>query len=72
MRNETGLRQAEQPSLREGPLLCSISDAAAMLSTGRSKMYELISEGKVTTVSIGRRRLIRCESIRALALDEAA
>jgi excisionase family DNA binding protein len=67
-----GSGRAHQPSHRNGPLLCSISDAAAMLSIGRSKMYELISEGKVTTVSIGRRRLVRCESIRALALDEAA
>lgn len=69
---ETGFRQAQQPSDRHGPLLCSISDAAAMLSIGRSKMYGLISEGKVATVSIGRRRLVRCESIRALVLNEAA
>jgi excisionase family DNA binding protein len=53
-------------------LLVSVHDGAAMLSIGRSKMYQLMAEGKVTTVTIGRRRLIRCESIRALALDEAA
>ena len=53
-------------------LLLSISDAAHALSIGRSKMYQLISEGKIVTVTIGRRRLVRSESIRAIALDEAA
>ena len=53
-------------------LLVSIHDGAAMLSIGRSKMYQLIAEGKVTTVTIGRRCLIRCESIRDFVLDEAA
>jgi excisionase family DNA binding protein len=54
------------------PLLCSIPDAAAALGVSRSKTYELISEGRLLTVSIGRRRLIRTESIRAIAGGEAA
>lgn len=54
------------------PLLCSIPTAADMLGVSRSKTYELISEGVLITVSIGRRRLVRVESIRALALGEAA
>lgn len=54
------------------PLLQSIPDAASSLSIGRSKLYELIADGKLETVSIGRRRLVRVESIRALALGEAA
>lgn len=53
-------------------LLLSIEDAAAALSIGRSKTYELISEGKLLTVSIGRRRLVRADSIRAIAQGEAA
>lgn len=53
-------------------LLCSIPDAAKALSVGRSKLYELIGEGRLETVTIGRRRLIRVDSIRALALGEAA
>ena len=53
-------------------LLLSIADAAAALSIGRSKMYQLMAEGKVSTVTIGRRRLIRTDSVRALAMDEAA
>ncbi len=53
-------------------LLISIPDAAAMLGLGRSKIYELITEGRIDTVSIGRRRLVRIDSVRALALGEAA
>lgn len=53
-------------------LLLSIADAADVLSIGRSKMYQLMAEGKIITVTIGRRRLVRSESVRALALDEAA
>lgn len=54
------------------PLLTSIPDAAKALGCGRSKLYELIAEGRLETVAIGRRRLVRIESVRALALGEAA
>jgi len=47
-------------------LLLSIPETAKVLSLGRSKVYELIGEGRLATVCIGRRRLIRAESIRAL------
>lgn len=53
-------------------LLCSIPAAANALGLGRSKMYQLIDEGKVETLTIGRRRLVRIESVRALALGETA
>jgi excisionase family DNA binding protein len=53
-------------------LLCSIPDAARALGLGRSKIYELISDQKLETVTIGRRRLVRTQSIRALALGQAA
>ena len=48
-------------------ILISIPDACKALGIGRSKVYELISEGRLETVTIGRRRLVRVESIRALA-----
>lgn len=57
---------------RNERLLCSIVDAANSLGVSRSKTYELISEGRLLTVSIGRRRLVKTESIRALANGEAA
>lgn len=53
-------------------LLCSILDAAKALGVGRSKLYELIADERLETVTIGRRRLVRVESVRALALGEAA
>ena len=54
------------------PILHSIDRAAELLSIGRSKTYELISEGRLLTVNIGRRRLVRADSIRAIANGEAA
>ena len=49
------------------PLLISISDACKALGIGRSKVYELVGEGSLETVTIGRRRLVRTESIKAFA-----
>ena len=53
-------------------LLCSVSEASDALGLGRTKTYQLITEGKLLTVSIGRRRLVRTDSLRALAFGEAA
>jgi excisionase family DNA binding protein len=53
-------------------LLLSIEDAAAALAIGRSKTYELISQGRLLTVNIGRRRLVRVDSVRAVASGETA
>lgn len=52
-------------------LLCGVPEAAKALGLGRSKVYELIAEGKLQTVTIGRRRLVRTESVRAFA-EQAA
>jgi excisionase family DNA binding protein len=54
------------------PILCSIPDAATMLSVSRSKAYELIANGELATVRIGRRRLVRIESVQTLAMGAAA
>lgn len=53
-------------------ILIGIPDAAKALGLGRSKLYELIAEGRLETVTIGRRRLVRVDSVRSLALGEAA
>lgn len=52
-------------------LLSSIPDACKALNVGRSKLYDLMEQGRLETVRIGRRRLIRVASIRALANGEA-
>ena len=56
----------------DAPVLVSIKKAAEALSIGRSKTYNLIDEGKLVTVTIGRRRLVRMDSLQALARGEAA
>lgn len=48
------------------PVLCSVSDAARSLGIGKTKAYELISEGLLDTVSIGSRRLVKIASIHKL------
>ena len=45
----------------------SIAETAQTLGLGRTKIYELINEGRLTTFKIGRRTLIRAQSIYALA-----
>lgn len=52
--------------------LLSIQEAAHALRIGRSKTYDLINAGTLVTVSIGRRRLVRVDSVEALARGEAA
>lgn len=53
-------------------MLISIRDAAQMLGIGRSKLYDLMGAGQLTTVQIGRRRLVRADSVRALAFGRPA
>ena len=52
-------------------ILASIPDAQRALGIGRSTAYRLIENGKLETVKIGRRTLIRVSSIRALAGEPA-
>lgn len=47
-------------------VLASIPEAAKMLSVGRSTLYRLIGDGRLQTVKIGRRTLVRVSSIRLL------
>lgn len=54
------------------PILYSIPQTCTALGLSRSKTYELISQGRLLTVHIGRRRLVRVDSVKALAAGEAA
>ena len=67
-----GVRNERKTMTEEHRLLLSIEDAAAALAIGRSKAYQLMSEGRLLTVQIGRRRLVRIDSLRAIANGEAA
>ena len=45
------------------PALVSIKEGAAELGLGRTKFYELIGDGELETVKIGRRHLVAHASI---------
>ncbi|MHB9879921.1 helix-turn-helix domain-containing protein [Pacificimonas sp. ICDLI1SI03] len=51
-------------------VLCSIPEAAEALGIGRSKAYQLLEAGKLETITIGRRRLVRVASVKAFAEKE--
>lgn len=48
------------------PIATSVKEAATALSLGRTSIYALIKDGRLQTVKLGRRTLIKIESIRAL------
>lgn len=48
-------------------ILCSQADAGKMLAIGKTKLGELIAEGRLETVRIGSRRLVRIASVERLA-----
>ena len=48
------------------PVTISVADARKALGIGITKIYELMKAGQLDTISIGRRRLIKTASIRAL------
>jgi excisionase family DNA binding protein len=46
-------------------LTCSIADACKATALGKTKIYELISDGTIRTKTVGRRRLVVVESLRS-------
>lgn len=48
------------------PLAYSINDTARALSLGRTSVYVLIGDGRLETFKLGRRTLVKAESIRRL------
>ncbi|MDB5438128.1 MAG: excisionase, partial [Caulobacteraceae bacterium] len=52
------------------PLALSINDTVRTLGLGRTSIYALIRDGRLETVKLGRRTLIKMESIRRL-IDRA-
>ena len=50
-------------------LAVSINDTAKALSLGRTSIYAMIADGRLDAFKLGRRTLIRAESIRRLVAD---
>jgi excisionase family DNA binding protein len=48
------------------PEAVSVADAAKMIGIGLTKTYDLINTGDLVSLKLGRRRLVRVESIRGL------
>jgi excisionase family DNA binding protein len=59
-RGLTALKDAAAERLAYGP-----DEAAAALGIGRTKVFELVSQGELISVKIGRRRLIPVVSVNA-------
>lgn len=53
------------------PLALSINDAAKALSLGRTSIYAMIGDGRLEAFKLGRRTLIRMESIRRVVSGTA-
>jgi excisionase family DNA binding protein len=54
-------------SIGASPVLLSINEAAEALRIGRTKIYELLSDGTLRSVRIGRRRLVHISEVRRFA-----
>lgn len=54
------------------PLTVTVAGARNALGIGTTKIYELIGQGQLRTVKIGRRTLIRTDSIYALVEKQVA
>jgi len=45
------------------PLLLTINQVAGLLNLGRTKTYEIVRSGKLKSIKVGSRRLIRREDV---------
>jgi excisionase family DNA binding protein len=52
------------------PLALSINDTAKALSLGRTSIYAMIADGRLQAFKLGRRTLIKMESIRRIVAGE--
>jgi hypothetical protein len=53
------------------PLAYSVADAIRVSSIGKTRLYQLIAEGRLQVRKIGKRTLIPAASLRALIEGEA-
>lgn len=51
------------------PLAYDIATASRVSSIGRTRLYELIAQGRLATSKIGKRRIIHADSLRSLLAE---
>lgn len=56
----------------EEPWLLRVEEVARLLGLSRSKVYEMIADGTLSSVTIGRSRRIRREDLRRFVVDRTA
>ncbi|MCZ7526150.1 MAG: excisionase family DNA-binding protein [Acidimicrobiia bacterium] len=47
------------------PILLSVVDAARYIGIGRSLLYDLLADGTIESIAIGRRRLVPVDALDA-------
>ena len=47
-------------------LTATVREACEMSGLGKTKLYELMNQGKLETTTIGRRRLVKVDSLKSL------
>ena len=52
------------------PLAYSINETARALSLGRTSIYAMIADGRLEAFKLGRRRLVKAESVRGLIASQ--
>jgi excisionase family DNA binding protein len=52
------------------PLAVSINDTAKALGLGRTSIYAMIGDGRLEAFKLGRRTLVKAESIRRLVATQ--
>lgn len=66
-----GTRQPQVEHCKMERLAYSINETARTLSLGRTSIYAMIADKRLEAFKLGRRTLIRAESIRRLVAGEA-
>jgi excisionase family DNA binding protein len=62
--------QKNTPPAPEGLRLCvGVDEAATALSLGRTRIYELVRDGKLKSFTVGGRRLFRVADIEAFVAE---
>jgi excisionase family DNA binding protein len=64
----TGLSRHETGSAK--PLAVTVKRACELIGVGNTTMYELIHDGRVKTIRIGRRRLVIYHSLEKVVSGE--